>query len=90
MTTTDVSRPAVQVNRGLLIGGAVLVGVGSLLGAAGVALGTYAIVSASRQWTKQLETPPNELARRTLHQAKVAGSAAANAWRNEGTGAGLH
>ena len=81
MTSSDAFRQPVQFNRAALIGGAVLVGVGGLLGATGVLLGTYAILSATRQWMKQLETPPSEIAARRLHQAKVATSAAADAWR---------
>jgi len=84
MSASDVSRQPVQINRGVLVSGAVLVGVGGLLGATGVLLGTYAILSATRQWVRQLETPPSELAAQRLHKARVATSAAANAWRTEG------
>jgi hypothetical protein len=80
---TDVSRQPVQINRGFVVSGAVLVGVGGLLGATGVLLGTYAILSATRQWMKQMETPPSVLATQRLHQAKVATAAAADAWRAE-------
>jgi hypothetical protein len=83
MTTSDVSRQPLQINRGFVVSGAVLVGVGGLLGATGVLLGTFAILSATRQWMKQLETPPSELATQRLHQAKVATAAAAEAWRAE-------
>jgi hypothetical protein len=84
MTANEMSLQPVQLNRGALVSGAVLVGVGGLLGATGVLLGTYAILSATRQWMKQLETPPSEIAAQRLHQAKVATSAAAHAWRAEG------
>ena len=83
MTTSEVSRQPLQLNRGALVGGAVLVGVGGLLGATGVLLGTFAVLSATRQWIKHLETPPSEVAAQRLHQAKVATSAAADAWRAE-------
>jgi len=53
------------------------------MGATGVLLGTLAVLSATRQWMRQLETPPGEMASRTLRQARVAGSAAAGAWRDE-------
>jgi hypothetical protein len=84
MTASEVSRQPLQLNRGVLVSGAVLVGVGGLLGATGVLLGTFAILSATRQWMKQLETPPSEMAAQRLHQAKVATAAAADAWRAEG------
>jgi len=83
MSASDVSRQPVQINRGVLVSGAVLVGVGGLLGATGVLLGTYAILTATRQWVRQLETPPSEVATQKLHQARAATSAAANAWRTQ-------
>ena len=83
MTASEVSRQPMQLNRGVLVSGAVLVGVGGLLGATGVLLGTFAILSATRHWMKQLETPPSEMAAQRLHQAKVATAAAADAWRAE-------
>ena len=88
MTASEMSRQPVRPNRGLLVSGAVLVGVGGMLGATGVLLGTFAILSATRQWVKQLETPPTEMASQRLHQARAATSAAtsaaADAWRAEG------
>jgi hypothetical protein len=41
-----------------------------------------ALLSATRQWVKQLEQPPSVMARRTWQQAKVAAAAGAEAWRN--------
>ncbi len=81
MTTLEVQRQAIQIDRRLLVSGAVLLGIGGLCGAAGMLLGTYALISATRQWVNQQETPPNEIVRRRLQQAKVAGAAAADAWR---------
>ena len=84
MTASGVSRQPVEVNRGLLVGGAVLLGVGGVLGAAGLLISTFAVLTATRKWVRQLETPPSEMALQKLHQAKVATSAAAEAWRQEG------
>ena len=83
MTASEMSRHPVHINKGALVGGAVMVGVGGLLGATGVLLGTFAILAATREWMKHLETPPSEMAAQRLHQAKVASSAAADAWRAE-------
>ena len=44
MSASEVSRQSVQIDRGVLVSGAVLVGIGGLLGATGVLLGTYAIL----------------------------------------------
>jgi len=84
MTANGVSGQPLQVNRGLLVGGVVLLGVGGVLGAAGVLLGSLAVVSATRQWVNQLDTPPSEMALQALHQARAATSAAAEAWRGQG------
>jgi hypothetical protein len=79
----DVSRPRLHLNRGLVVAGAVLIGVGGVLGATGILLGTYAVVNASRDWMSQLEIPPGEIARRKLQQARMASVAAADAWRQK-------
>ena len=83
MTASLVSRQPVEINKGLLVGGAVLLGIAGVLGAVGVLIGGFAVMSASRQWVRQLETPPSEMALQKWHQAKVATSAAADAWREE-------
>jgi hypothetical protein len=81
VTDVEVSRPTLHLNKGLVVAGGVLVGVSGVLAASGILLGTYAVVNATRDWMKQLEVPPSELARRKLHQARVASAAAAEAWR---------
>jgi hypothetical protein len=78
----NASPEGMQLNRRLLVGGGLLVGIGGLLGFTGMVLVGSALLSATRQWVKQLEQPPSELARRTWQQAKVAASAGAQAWRN--------
>ena len=83
MTDIGLTRPSLRFNRGMLVGGAVLIGAGGVLVATGVLLGTYAGATGTRQWMKQLEVPPSQLARRRLHQARLASAAAAKAWRNQ-------
>jgi hypothetical protein len=83
MKMSDNASPeGMQVNRSLLIGGGVLIGIGGLLGLTGMVLVGSALLSATRQWVKQLEQPPSVMARRRWQQAKVAASAGAQAWRN--------
>jgi hypothetical protein len=72
----------VQLNRRLIAGGGVLIGIGGLLGFAGMVLVSSAIISAARQRVNQLEQPPSELAKRTWQQARAATTAGAKAWRN--------
>ena len=79
---TAGSGPVFVVNRGALVTGVVLVSIGGLLLTTGAAITTVALLQATRQWVAQLETPPSELARRQLANAKAATSAGVNAWRS--------
>ena len=76
------SRREIQLNRRLITGGGVLIGIGALLGFTGMLLVSSAIVSAARQTLNQLERPPSEIAKRTWQQARAATTAGAKAWRN--------
>jgi hypothetical protein len=59
------SHGPIQLNRRLIAGGGVLIGLGGLLGFAGMLLVSSAIVPAARRRVNQLEQPPSELAKRT-------------------------
>jgi hypothetical protein len=80
------SKGDIQVNRSLIVGGGILVAVGGLLGFAGMALLSSALISATRQWVDHLERPPSEMARRRWEQTKAAASAGAAAWRQGSPG----
>ena len=85
-TMTDTSKGDIQLNRSLVVGGGVLVAIGGLLGFAGMALLSSALISASRQFVDRMEKPPSQLARETWEQTKAAATAGAKsgaaAWRN--------
>ncbi|MFP5347229.1 MAG: hypothetical protein ACLGIA_09390 [Actinomycetes bacterium] len=70
-----------SLNKSLLVTGAALIAAGGVVAAAGIGCCTYAAVTAAREWSRSLPTPPNEMARRKLNQARAAGGAAAQAWR---------
>ena len=72
----------VQLNRGLIVGGGVLVALGGLLGFTGMGLLISALLSATRRWVDHLEQPPGDIARRKWQQTKAAASAGAAAWRD--------
>jgi len=72
----------VQLNRGMIVGGGVLVALGGLLGFTGMALLMSALLSATRRWVDHLEQPPGDIARRKWQQTKAAASAGAAAWRD--------
>jgi hypothetical protein len=74
------------MNRSKLIGAAVLVVVGSLLGATGLLLGSSVVVSAARGWVgqrQQRQKPRTDSARRAWKQVMAAGRAGAKAWQGE-------
>jgi hypothetical protein len=80
--TEQTLQADIQLNRSLLVGGGVLIGLGGLLGFTGMALVSSALISATRQWVRHMERPPSELARRRWAQTKAAAAAGAAAWRN--------
>jgi hypothetical protein len=75
-----------QINTGTLIVGAVLIGIGSLIGLAGFALSSASLAAAARRYVNNMEVPPSELAKHHWARARAATVAGASAWRN-GTGA---
>jgi len=71
-----------QFRTGPLIVSAVLVGAGTLIALSGLAIGSGYVVAATRQWIREMETPPSELAKTKWAQARAAVSAGASAWQN--------
>jgi hypothetical protein len=70
-----------QLSSGPLLVGGVLAGVGALLALSGAAVVVSHVVVATRAWVKELETPPDQLARLKWDQAKSAALAGADSWR---------
>jgi hypothetical protein len=65
-----------------MLTGAGLVAVGGLIALAGLAVGGYHLLSATRQWVQEMEVPPSQLVKIKLAQAKAAATAGAGAWQN--------
>ena len=61
-----------QVRSGPLITGAVLVGAGTFLVLIGLAVGSSHLLSVTRQRVREMEVPPNELAKQKYAQARAA------------------
>jgi hypothetical protein len=80
--STQSSYSLPPVRSGPLITGAALVGAGSLLVAAGFIVGSIHLVAVTRQWAREMEVPPSELAKAKWAQARAAVSAGAGAWQN--------
>jgi hypothetical protein len=83
MTDVKGTESGVQVNKGLLLASALLLGGGAVLGATGMLLGAASVISAGRQWIDQLERQPADIARARWQQVRAAGTAAASAWQNQ-------
>src|SRR4051812_19801522 len=82
MTQTDERK--IEINRGLLVGGAVLMSVGAVVGMAGALATSVAVIGAARAWIRQLEEPPSGTARRRPAPGKTAAAAGAQGWREHG------
>jgi hypothetical protein len=81
-TSTQQSSSWPELRTGPLVTGAALVGAGALIALAGMAVGGSHLVSATRRWIREMETPPREQARIRWAQAKTAAAAGAAAWQN--------
>ena len=81
-TDQDSSITLPQVRTGPLVTGGALIAAGGLLALAGFVVGGAHLLTATRQWIRQLDVPPGELAKVKLAQAKAAASAGADAWQN--------
>ena len=82
MTDGENGSSGPQFRAGPLITSAALVGAGTLIALAGLAVGGSHLMSATRRWVRDMEVPPTELAKLKLAQAKAAAAGAATAWQN--------
>jgi hypothetical protein len=80
--STQESSSWPELRTGPLITGAALVGAGTLLALAGLAVGGSHLLSATRRWIRAMEVPPSELAKIKWAQAKTAAAAGTAAWQN--------
>ncbi|MGH3149625.1 MAG: hypothetical protein ACRDOB_02695 [Streptosporangiaceae bacterium] len=87
MTNGATSSTGPQFRNGPLVTSAVLVGAGTFVVLAGLALGGSHLMMATRQWVRDMEVPPRELAKLKYAQAKAAVAAGSAAWQN---GTGVH
>jgi hypothetical protein len=77
------------VNRPLLTGGLVMLGLGGLLWVAGSLVTTAVAVAAVRGRMQQWDEPPSAKARRAYTQARSAAVAGAQGWRQNGQRSGV-
>jgi hypothetical protein len=53
---------------------------------AGLIVGGTHVFAATRQWVREMEVPPSEVAKAKWAQARAAASAGASAWRSSPSG----
>jgi hypothetical protein len=82
MTNSRDPERAFRLNTRPLIVGGVLMGLGGVLGLAGIVVSGSAMAAAVRDWANRQEVPPSELARHHWARAKAATVAGAATWRN--------
>ncbi|HJZ06871.1 MAG TPA: hypothetical protein VJ283_02230, partial [Trebonia sp.] len=79
---SEDSRNLPEFRTGPLITSAALVGAGTMIALAGLAVGGSHLFSATRRWIQAMEVPPSEVARLKWVQAAAAVAAGTAAWRN--------
>jgi hypothetical protein len=82
-TSSHPTDPSIHdLPRGTLVVAAVLIGMGGVLGLAGLATGAAALATACRRWYSRADLTPSELARLKWEQAKAVAGASTGAWRD--------
>ena len=81
-TSTESTGSWPELRTGPIITSAALVGAGTLIALAGLAVGGTHLFAATRRWIQEMEVPPSEQARIKWAQAKSAAAAGTAAWQN--------
>jgi len=74
-----------QFRTAYLIVSAAMVGAGTMIALAGLAVGAGHMMSSTRRWVNDMDVPVSQLARNKLSQARMAMSAGAQAWQQNGS-----
>jgi len=74
-----------QMNSTPMIVSACLIGAGGLIALTGMIVGGSVMVSACRQWLRDLDVPPSEVVKQKFGQTKAATAAGASAWKQHNT-----
>ena len=74
-----------QFRTAYLIVSAVMIGGGTMIALAGLAVGAGHMMSSTRRWVNDMDVPVSQLAKNKLSQARMAMSAGAQAWQQNGS-----
>ena len=73
-----------QIGTGPFIASGILIGVGGLLAFIGFVIGFLHVLSESTRLVGQMDTPPNELAKKHINRLSQAAKAGSSAWKDYG------
>jgi hypothetical protein len=76
-----------QFRTATLVTSAAMVGGGSIIALAGLALGGGHMMAATRRWVNSMDVPVSQLAKSKYTQARAAMSAGTQAWQKNGSSA---
>jgi len=74
-----------QFRTAYLIVSAAMVGGGTMIALAGLAVGAGHMMSSTRRWVNDMDVPVSQLAKNKLSQARMDMSAGAQAWQQNGS-----
>ena len=77
-----------QFRTAYLIVSAAMIGGGTMIALAGLAVGAGHMMSSTRRWVNDMDVPVSQLAKAKYGQARAAMSAGAQAWQKNGSGTG--
>jgi hypothetical protein len=80
----QLTEPVAAADRGLLVRGIALLGVGGVIMALGAFVTGAVAVRATRRWVNRWEQPPRAVARQRIGQARSAVAAGTRGWRDNG------
>ena len=75
-----------QFRTAYLIVSAAMVGGGTMIALAGLALGAGHMMSSTRKWVNDMDVPVSQVAKAKFGQARAAMNAGAQAWQKNGSG----
>ena len=85
MSNNEIGGGGPRFRTATLITSAAMVGGGTIIALAGLALGAAHMMTSTRRWVIVMDVAVSQLARNKLSQARVAMSAGAQAWQKNGS-----
>ena len=86
MSNNEIGGGGPRFRTATLITSAAMVGGGTIIALAGLALGAAHMMTSTRRWFKDMDVTVSQLALNKLTQARAAMSAGSQAWQKNGSG----